>query len=125
MVSLIVFSAMIYMLMIDYLRRVAKLDFVEWDIKTLSAGDYTAEYEISQPAWDYFNAEVYEKLPGCKRSKARELRKYMKDEFEQKLTDDCVEIGYDRIDQVKIAQITFAFNNAKIIHMLQKRGELI
>lgn len=125
MSSLIVFGALIYMLIIDYVRRIAKLDFVTWDVKTVSAGDYTVEYEISQEAWDHFLATEYANIEGCKRSKARELRKYMKKELERYLTEEVPSQDFEEIDRVRIAQITFAFNNAHIVKMLKERGNFI
>ena len=34
-------------------------------------------------------------------------------------------LGYEDSDEVKIAQITFAFDNAKVINWLKKRGSFI
>ena len=34
-------------------------------------------------------------------------------------------LGYDEKDEVKIAQITFAFNNAAVINGLKTRGSYI
>lgn len=34
-------------------------------------------------------------------------------------------LGYEESNEIKIAQITFAFNNAKVINWLKKRGSFI
>jgi hypothetical protein len=34
-------------------------------------------------------------------------------------------LGYDDHDEIKVAQITFAYNNSKVINWLRKRGQMI
>lgn len=48
MVSL-VFSICVY-----YLKRDSKLDQLDWDIETITPGDYSAQYEITDKAFDWF-----------------------------------------------------------------------
>ena len=41
-----VFIALFNMIFIDYLRNVFKNQFIEWDVKTITAGDYSVELDI-------------------------------------------------------------------------------
>ena len=40
---------------INYAKLVAKNDYVEWDLKTVTAGDFTVEFDITV---DFFEAFV-------------------------------------------------------------------
>ena len=44
---------------IDYLRNVFKNTAVEWDVKTITAGDYSVEVQISKKMWETFLTTVY------------------------------------------------------------------
>ena len=47
-----VFTALFFVVFIDYISSVFKNSFVEWDVKTITAGDYTCELTISQSMWN-------------------------------------------------------------------------
>lgn len=38
----------------DYIRQVAKNNFVEWDVKTVTAGDYSIEFDITDEFYDAY-----------------------------------------------------------------------
>jgi len=40
---------------IDFIRQVAKNNFVEWDVKTITAGDYTCEFDIEEKFYRQFS----------------------------------------------------------------------
>ena len=42
-----VFVALFVLNYIDYIKKVQENDYVEWDIKTITAGDYTIEFDIT------------------------------------------------------------------------------
>lgn len=46
-----VFIALFFLVYIDYIRNVCKNNFIEWDVKTITAGDYSVEYDISLQVW--------------------------------------------------------------------------
>lgn len=58
-------------------------------------------------------------------SEIAQFRLYVKDEMEQRLTE-FPSLGIDGAEgddiAVKIAMVTFAFDNAEIIYSLKKRG---
>jgi len=39
------------LLVIFYMRKTSGLDFMEWDINTLTASDYTVEYVVTEEMW--------------------------------------------------------------------------
>lgn len=49
-----VFVALFFMCFVDYMSSVFKNAFIEWDVKTITAGDYSCELDISQKMWDNF-----------------------------------------------------------------------
>lgn len=46
--------ALFIMVWIEYIRNIAKTDFVEWDVKTITAGDYTVEFDIGMDFYEKF-----------------------------------------------------------------------
>jgi hypothetical protein len=52
--SLTIAIALYVSVFTDYIRQVAKNDFVEWDIKTVTSGDYTIEFDITDEFYDRF-----------------------------------------------------------------------
>jgi hypothetical protein len=66
-------------------------------------------------------------------SVGKSLKTYLKTELEKLLTEKLKEMRADpnvdtssiNIQQVKIADIAFAFNNAEIINLLRERGGFI
>jgi len=47
-----IFVALFVINYLDYMKKIQENDYVEWDIKTITAGDYTIEFDISA---DFFN----------------------------------------------------------------------
>ena len=41
-----VFLALFLVNYIDYIRKISENDYVEWDVKTVTAGDYAIEFDI-------------------------------------------------------------------------------
>jgi hypothetical protein len=107
---------------------------LDWDIQTITPGDYTLQYEITDEAYHWFLNNVY--YPGAYEERgisiAGCLKDYMKKELEKMLTEKLREVkasGEDtssiKISEVKIADIVFAFNNAELIELLKIRGNHI
>jgi hypothetical protein len=46
-----VFIALFFVVFVDYISSVFKNSFVEWDVKTVTAGDYSCELDISEAMW--------------------------------------------------------------------------
>jgi hypothetical protein len=54
------FIACIYIFIIYYLRKTSRLDQLEYDVNTISAGDFTVEMDITQEMYDEYLREFYE-----------------------------------------------------------------
>jgi len=119
-----VFIALFFVVYVDYMRSVFKNLFVEWDVKTITAGDYTVELDIAETMWKEFIEKKYDPL--CGKTKIEAFRDYIKDEMEERLTN-LPDLGYEEEapDRIRIAMITFAFDNARLINLLRVRGTAI
>jgi hypothetical protein len=126
-----VFLVCIYIITIYWFKKVSKLNQLDWDIQTITPGDYTVQMEITDKAYNWFLAsEQYQRDKNRGLSVGESLKTYIKTELEKTLTDKLKEMRQDptvdtssiNIQQVKIADISFAFNNAELIHLLRERG---
>ena len=119
-----VFIALFFVVYVDYMRSVFKNLFVEWDVKTITAGDYTVELDIAESMWKEFIDTKYDRLSG--QTKIEAFRDYIKNEMEERLTN-LPDLGYEEEapDRIRIAMITFAFDNARLINLLRVRGTAI
>ena len=97
--------------------------FVDWDVKTISAADYTVEFRVTESMYDAFQIKYLDETNPI--SEIGQFRSYVKDEMESRLTEFPA-LGIDGPEgdamPVKIAVITFAFFNYEIIHNLRRRG---
>ena len=109
---------------IDFIRQVAKNNFVEWDVKTITAGDYTCEFDIEEEFYNQFLT-----MQGGKKPQGMTMivhfRNWITKEMEDKLSA-MPSLGFDTgVDRIKIANTTFAFDNADLINLLKQRGAAI
>ena len=44
--SISVFLTLFMINFLDYVRKMQEFNYVEWDVKTITAGDYTVEFDI-------------------------------------------------------------------------------
>jgi Na+-transporting methylmalonyl-CoA/oxaloacetate decarboxylase gamma subunit len=44
----------------DYFKSVQVNKYVDWDVKTITAGDYTVEFDIQPKVFDVFLANFYD-----------------------------------------------------------------
>jgi len=119
----------LYIIVIYYFKRVSKLIQLDWDVSTITPGDYTVQYEITDTAYDTFMSEVYPASKAKGISTGEALKKYLRDEFERMLTEKLREMRAEgtlgsgiKISEVKIADIVFAFDNSELIDLLRERG---
>ena len=45
----------------DYIKSVQKTKFVDFDVKTITAGDYTVEFDIEEEIYDEFLDNYFDK----------------------------------------------------------------
>jgi hypothetical protein len=53
------FVAFLFSQLIYFLQQTSKLDNLKYDVKTITASDFTVEYEISRDMWDDFLDNQY------------------------------------------------------------------
>lgn len=70
-----VFIALFFVVFVDYISSVFKNAFVEWDVKTVTAGDYSCELDITEGMWNTFLTTVYNPLGG--QTKIAAFRDYL------------------------------------------------
>ena len=119
-----------------------KIQQLEWDVSTVTAGDYSAEFPIKAENYAKWKQEVY-KAPGgpFERgiSPALALKEQLSKEIEEKL-DKWVNDNPWAVEELfgkskkkgeklyktsKVADIVFSFNNARLIEALRARGAQI
>ncbi len=121
----------VYLSVLHWFKRASDLNQMVWDMETITPGDYTVQMEISQKAYEYFIQNVYdrEKTRKTDLSVGECLKSYIKRELEEVLTLKLQELKPEnselKINEVKIADIVFAFNNSQLITLLKQRGNHI
>lgn len=88
------FIAFIYILIIYYLQKTSRLDQLEYDMNTISAGDFTVELDITKDMYDEFIENFYNPIGSKEReeksgdlySPALYLKKYLSQEVGNMLT---------------------------------------
>jgi hypothetical protein len=96
--AIIMLIAFLYMLIIYYLRKTSRLDQLEYDMNTISAGDFTVELDITKPMYDEFLSEFYEptgskmkeEKSGQTYSPALYMKKFLSEEIGSMLTKSYI-----------------------------------
>ena len=116
-----VYIALFFVVFIDYLRNVFKNQFIEWDVKTITAGDYSVELDIPEEMFENFKQEFGDNPEGKPTIVA--FRDYVVKELEDRLTK-LPDQGFEDPppERINIAMITFAFDNSALINLLKQRG---
>lgn len=114
-----------------------KIQQIEWDMATITAGDYSVEFRISAENYRWFHSEIYRAPDGPfenKVSPALALKTYLAKEIEEKLDAWAADnpwaltklYGKKKTEKsyggTKVADIVFSFNNARLIEALRARG---
>lgn len=111
---------------VDYIKAQQELKFIEWDIKTITAGDYTVEFNIDSEFYKQFEDRFLDKFNPM--PEIMQLKYFIKDELERRLGEiPC--LGFEGrkgdIEPIKICLVTFAFDNCQLINWLKERGSYI
>ena len=117
---------------LDYLNKVQENNYIEWDLKTLTSGDYTVSVAIDEDFYAKYLKDVErEWLVKCSKEGTRFLsgvqgfQEWFRNEIETRLKR-LLNLGFEEeSDKVKVAFVTVAFNNSDIIELLVKRGTAI
>ena len=118
-----IFISYTFLSILYYLNKVALIDFKQWDVETVTAGDFTAVYQIPDEVWYNFEIQHEDKT----RAEGSDFEDYLKHHFENlvSLQPSVLNPELDPPPRAKIANITFAFNNSKLIKLLKKRGAIV
>lgn len=120
---------------IYYLKHISNLKNIDWDVQTITAGDYTVELAITPEAYDRFienHFNTHDRAAGV--STGESFKTFIRKEVESTLTRYLKENGSgsddhshqtNQLTEVKIADIVFAFNNQDLINLLKERGQHI
>jgi len=122
-----VFIYLFSMVYFDYIKTVQSNLYVDWDVKTNTAGDYTVEFDLDESTYDFWKSHYFDETNALPEN--AQFKLFIQNELEQRCTDMPHQGLEEEIPgekyQVKISQITMAFNNAYIVNELSKRGALI
>lgn len=99
--------SLLFLILIFYLYTTSKLDYKLWDVNTVTAADFTAEYIITEQAWNTFKS-----MPEARSHPniMNAFQSYLKREFEHIVQDVPGVLSQQQV-LIKISNITFAFNN--------------
>lgn len=111
----------------DYIFSVQVNKYVDYDVKTITAGDYTMEFDINIDQYHTFKKLYFDHRNPI--SEIAQFKLYVQSELEKRI-DQISDRGYEEVaagekHHIKIAQITFAFHNEKVIRWLSQRGAAI
>lgn len=103
-------------------------------MKTITAGDYTIEFDIEPEFFEEwldkegeaYLERVHRETGKTYNARADAFRDWITEEMERKLSL-LPDLGFEEepIEQIKIAVTTFAYNNGDVIHLLRERGNCI
>lgn len=117
--------ALFVMIYTEFMMRVSANKFVEWDVKTVTAGDYTIEFDIVEEMWEKF-VRTQAALKPVGMPMIVHFRNWITKQFETRLSA-CPDLGFEDepVERIKVAVVNFAFNNAELINLLKQRGAAI
>jgi len=106
--------------------------YIDFDINTVTAGDYTIEFDMPPESHAYFIDHYHN--PHSPMSEIAQFKLYVQIELEARISS-MADLGLDdnahdtgrtgEKKKIVIAQITFAYFNDQVITWLRKRGDLI
>jgi hypothetical protein len=97
----------------DFIYSVQVNKYVDYDVKTITAGDYTMEFDIKIEQYHTFKEKYFDHRNPI--SEIAQFKLYVQNELEKRI-DQISDRGYEEVaagekHHIKIAQITFAFHN--------------
>ena len=140
--------ALFFTISIRWMYQGGKMKQIDWDMSTITAGDYSVEFTIPRKSYDdWYNAHYAQPGGPVENdiSPALALKEYMSNEIER-ILDDWItnhpeaarpddgmkkkkkknKDGSDRVGQkTKVADMVFSFNNRELILALRARGQFI
>ena len=142
--ALCILVAFLFTISLRHLFQGGKIQQLEWDMATITAGDYTVELRINPDGYrNWYNTEY--RRPGgdfengvspamsLKTHLIKNIEDQMTNELRRSSLQDSVNGPQPRsragerptLTEIKIADIVFSFNNTELILALRKRGQFI
>ena len=78
----------------DYIRAIEKNKFVDFDVQTVTAGDYTIEFDLDLKCYEYFKEVYYDKDSSM--SELAQFRFYIRTELEERISE-FPDMGFDEV----------------------------
>ena len=132
--SAAVFIALMIVNYLDFIKKQQELQYLNWDAKTVTVGDYTVEFKLPEgfynkwvEKWsEYWITHNKAKNGKPYLSLVEAFRDWLQSQMERRL-DVMPDLGYEDepVLNVKIAMTTFAFENGAVISLLTERGRVI
>ena len=86
-------TAVYFIIYINYIELVSKNDYVEWDLATITAGDFSIEFDISADFWEKFEHTQKNNKPEDA-SVGEHFRDWIHNEMEDKISK-IPDLGYE------------------------------
>ena len=87
-----IFLALFIVNYLDYIKKIQENEYIEWDLKTITAGDYTIEFDIKPEFLSDFLVKEYNKWIATQSDKGKfyvsrveAFRDWVQNEMEQRL----------------------------------------
>ena len=128
-----VFIALFVVNYLDYIKKVQQNNYVEWDVKTITSGDFTIEFDLDPDFFsDYMSKEMESWIEKSStegreyQSKVHSFQAWIQHEMETRISE-LPDLGFEDepVKEIKIAVTTLAFKNAEVIQLLRQRGAAI
>jgi hypothetical protein len=58
--TLVLFIFFFSLLYVDYIENIQALEFIDWDVKSITAGDYSIEFDFSEEQYEKWEKDYYD-----------------------------------------------------------------
>eukprot|EP00347_Sterkiella_histriomuscorum_P002409 403368266 len=119
-----IFISLIFLCAIYYLFETSKLEYKTWDVSTVTAADFTVESLISEKMWNNFLQQYQDKIDPTE-TLINKFHTLYKAEVEKVAQDEKGVLNNAEDQEIRVTNITFAFNNVDLLKLLSQRGMLV
>jgi hypothetical protein len=67
----------------DYIKSVQSNNYVDWDVKTITAGDYTIEFDLDQSTYDHWKDHYFDEKNPI--SENAQFKLYVQNQLEERI----------------------------------------
>lgn len=117
-----IFQSLFILIMIYMAKGMTSITQIEWDVSTVTAGDYTCDMLITREQYTYFMDHHLNQFRN--ESPGFALKLFLKNELEDKLTNQVESQGFENVSRIEIADINFSYANYELIQGLKKKRQL-